>query len=66
MHTIHFIMMGSRRGFPVMLAAFAMAAFGRGFLTGKIAEFSFLDTVLMRDGQPGSYFVRLKILSVHA
>jgi hypothetical protein len=36
MHAFYFVMMGSRGGFPVMFVAYAMAAFARALLTGKL------------------------------
>lgn len=35
LHGLHFIMMGSRSGFPMMFSAYVLAAFARAFLTGE-------------------------------
>jgi len=36
LHTFHFIMMGSKGGFPAMFLAYAVAAFARAYLTGNV------------------------------
>jgi len=39
-HALYFIMMGSQGGFPVMFVAYALAAFARAILSGKIIALS--------------------------
>ena len=48
LHTLYFIMMGSQGGFPVMFVAYALAAFARAILSGKIITLSGSYQVCLR------------------
>jgi hypothetical protein len=37
-HAKFFVLMGVRKGFPAMMSAYILAAFGRGLLTGESAR----------------------------
>jgi len=38
-HALYFVLMGSRTGFPVMFAAYAMSALARSLLSGKSVSY---------------------------
>lgn len=46
LHAFFFAMMGSRAGFPVMFVAYAVAAFARAVLTGKLFTLTVISMAL--------------------